>query len=300
MTARAAAIVVALALHPVQLHAQDIVFTVSVSSANVHKGPSIVTPVIAHVPQGTALPVVRNLGSWVKVEWRAAPDGFGYLHVSTGQLTPASISSATPRASSTTAALASPGPASAPLSPSSSPTGHAARPPRPRERVVLGNQQGATAISHIVGVGALLGSMSSAGATTRAWRDNRLGLQIGFTRDAMTSSVAAGRVTSVQLEPAVVYGLFDHVSDYFWVRPYIGSGLSIRHQTLHDTTPSGADAAASTGVGFRAFGGGEVTFAGAPRFGLSVDVGYRWLPTPFPGFEPASVSAIVAGHWYVK
>ena len=141
--------------------------------------------------------------------------------------------------------------------------------------------------------------MESFGATARAWRDNRLGLQIGFSRDAMTSSTATGRVTSMQLEPAVVYGVFDHVSDYFWVHPYVGSGLSIRHQTLQDAAP-GAAPASSSGVGFRVFGGSEVTFAGAPRFALSVDLGYRDLPTPFPGFEPPRFSTFVSGHWYVK
>ena len=123
---------------------------------------------------------------------------------------------------------------------------------------------------------------------------------MAFTRDAMTSSLAAaGRVTSVQFEPAVVYGLFDHVSDYFWIRPYVGGGVSIRHQSLQDAAPAPAETA-STGVGVRVFGGGEITFAGAPRFALSADAGYRTLPTPFPGFEPSHFTVSLSGHWYVK
>ena len=311
MTARAAVIVLALALNPAQLYAQDTVFTVNVSSADVHQGPSIGTPVIGHVAIGTAMPVLRNLGSWVKVDWPAAPDGFAYLHMTTGRLTArngdASSSNPAPRtsqnraapgSSSTTASAATatraPGSASA-----STGTQPAKLPHRSHERVVIRSQQDSTAISHVVGIGGLFGSMSSFGATSRVWRDDRLGMQFAFTRDAMTSSVAAGRVTSMQFEPAVVYGLFDHVSDYFWIRPYVGGGVSIRHQSLQDAAPAPAETA-STGVGVRVFGGGEITFAGAPRFALSADAGYRTLPTPFPGFEPSHFTVSLSGHWYVK
>jgi hypothetical protein len=299
MTRRVAAIVLALGLCSAPLYAQDLVLRVSVSSADVHKGPSVVTPVIGHLPRGTAVVVLRNLGSWIRIEWPGAPDGFGYLHVTTGRLTPrssdGSISNEAMRAPSAAAPVSS-----APSSPASPTAGQTAIAPRPRrERVVVQSEQDGTPISHVVGFGGLFDSMRSIGATTRAWRDNRLGLQIGFTRDAMTSSVAAGRIISMQVEPAVVYGLFDHVSDYFWIRPYIGSGLSIRHQNLHDATSAGADAA-HTDVGFRVFSGAEATFAGAPRFALSVDLGYRRLPTPFRGFEQDRFSASVSGHWYVK
>jgi hypothetical protein len=309
MTGRAAAIILVLALSPARLQAQDLVLTVNVDSADVHKAPSIATPVIGHVPRGTAVPVLRNLGSWVKIDWPDGPDGFGYLHVTTGRLAvrASGASSSKPAgrrpsgAASASTASASAGSQSPAPSASSSSAVQTAKPPRPRhERVVIRSQQDSTPISHIVGVGGVFGSMSSFGVTSRGWRDNRLGLQIGFSRDSMTSSTAPGRVTAMELEPAVVYGLFDHVSDYFWVRPYVGSGLSIRHQSLQAATPTSAHATSSTGVGFRAFGGAEVTFAGAPRFAVSVDAGYRRFPTPFPGFEPAHFSAFVSGHWYVK
>src|SRR4051794_19633500 len=75
MIRRVAAIVFVLALTPALLYAQDPVFTVTAQSADVHKGPSTVTPVIGHVARGAALPVARNLGSWVRIAWPAAPDG---------------------------------------------------------------------------------------------------------------------------------------------------------------------------------------------------------------------------------
>jgi len=308
MTGRIAALVLALVFSPAQLRAQDTVFRIGVPSADVHKGPSVVTPVIGHVSQGTVVPVVRDLGSWVRIEWPGGLDGFGYLHVTTGRLTPRSgdesIAKPTPRASGTAAAAPFSVPPSSPSSsmPAAS-SGATAMTPRPhpaRERVVVRSQQGGTAISHVFGVGGLFGSMDSFGATARAWRDDRFGLQFGFTRDQMTSSVAAGHVTSMQVEPAVVYGLFDRVSDYVWIRPYVGSGVSIRQQTLHDATPAGGDTTSTTGAGFRIFGGSEFTFAGAPRFGLSVDAGYRRFSTSFPGFDSARFSVFLSGHWYVK
>jgi hypothetical protein len=310
VTGRAAAIVLALALNPATLHAQDVVFSVSVSSADVHMGPSLGTPVIGHASRGTDLTVSRNLGSWVKVQWPDGPDGFGYLHVTTGQLgartASGSVSKPASRSSSTTATSPSLQTASlapnslAPMSASSQVPMQTAKPPRsPRERVAI-RQQGSAPITHVMGIGGFFGSMSSFGATTRVWRDNGLGLQVGLSRDTMTSSAAAGRVTSVQVEPAVVYGLLDHVSDYFWIHPYVGAGLSVRHQSLQDAAPTGTEPASSTGMGYRAFGGSEVTFAGAPRFALSADAGYQHVPTPFAGFEPSQFSVFVLGHWYVK
>jgi hypothetical protein len=157
-----------------------------------------------------------------------------------------------------------------------------------------------TAITHIFGVGGLVGSTSSFGATARAWRNDRLGIHLAFTRDAMRSDVAAGRVTSFQFEPGAVYALLDHVSDYVWIRPYVGSVLSFQHQTLKVSSPGVTERASDKGVGFRIFAGSELTFAGMPRFGLSAELGYRRFPTPFPGFEADRLSASVAGHWYIR
>ena len=88
MVRRIAAVVLALSLNPTPAHAQDAVLTVTVLSADVHKGPSTVTPVIGHVSRGTVLPVSRNLGSWVKVAWPDAPEGVAYVHVTMGRLGP--------------------------------------------------------------------------------------------------------------------------------------------------------------------------------------------------------------------
>ena len=83
----------------------------------------------------------------------------------------------------------------------------------------------------------------------------------------MTSGVAAGRVTSI-VRPGVIYSLLDHVSDYVWIRPYVGSVLSFRHQTLKAPAPAATESS-DNGIGFRVFGGSELTFAAVRWLGLS-------------------------------
>jgi hypothetical protein len=295
MVRRMGIVVLALTLNPTPARAQDAVLTVTVLSADVHKGPSTVTPVIGHVSRGTVVPVSRNLGSWVKVAWPDAPEGVGYVHVTMGRLGPskgdASAANMPPRTSSA--------PASATSAPASATT---TIPPVTRtERMAVRGELSDTPITHIFGVGGLVGPMSSVGATARAWRSDHLGIQLAFARDAMTSDVAAGRVTSIRFEPGVVYALFDRVTDYVWFRPYVGSALSVRHQTWKLSGPAAMESVSDNGMGFRLFGGSELTFAGLQRFGLSAELGYRRFPaTPFPEFEADRLSVSIAGHWYIK
>jgi len=287
MIRRIAAVVLTLALTPALVHAQDTVLTVTAPSADVYKAPSNVTPIVGHASRGAVLPVSRNLGSWVKVAWPGAPDGVGYVHVTMGQLSPASgaapATSMSPRASSTVAAAA-------PIPPA-----RATAPARAVARPAVKTPE-----SHLLGVGGLVGPMSTIGASARAWRDDRLGFQLALTRDAMSSDLAGNRVTSMQIEPGVVYGLLDHVTDYVWLRPYVGAALSFRRETLRFPTATGAEPVSDSGLGLRLFAGTEFTFASVPQLGLSVDLGYRRVPTPFVGFEADHLSAAIAGHWYIK
>jgi hypothetical protein len=291
MIRHAAAVVLALALSPTLVRAQDTVLTVTVPSADVYQGPSTATPVLGHVSRGTVVPVSRNLGSWAKVAWPAAPDGVGYVHVTMGRLASSNADASATNIPSRSFSV--PAPATTAIPPPAARTS-------PRGRIAVLDQLSGRPITHIFGVGGLAGSTSSFGATARAWRNDRLGIHLAFTRDAMTSNVAAGRVTSFQFEPGVVYALLDHVSDYVWIRPYVGSVLSFQRQTLKVSSPAATERASGNGVGFRIFAGSELTFAGMPRFGLSADLGYRRFPTPFPGFEADRLSASVAGHWYIK
>ena len=289
MIRRIAAVVLTLALTPALVHAQDnTVLTVTAPSADVYKAPSNVTPIVGHASRGAVLPVSRNLGSWVKVAWPGAPDGVGYVHVTMGHLGPASgaapAASMAPRAS---AAVAAPAPI---------PPARTAAPARGVARPAVNK----TPESHLLGVGGLVGPMSTIGASARAWRDDRLGFQLALTRDAMSSDLAGNRVTSMQIEPGVVYGLLDRVTDYVWLRPYAGAAVSFRRETLRFPTATGAEPVSDSGLGLRLFGGTEFTFASVPQLGLSVDLGYRRVPTPFVGFEADRLSATIAGHWYIK
>src|SRR5215212_4986276 len=134
MGRRIVAVVLALALNPALVRAQDTVFTVTVPSADVHSGPSIVTPVIGHASQATVLPVSRNLGSWAKVPWPGAPEGVGYVHMTMGRLAPGKADAPVTRmsaqpSSASAFAVSAPGPAAATIPP-------AAR-KLPRERMAI-------------------------------------------------------------------------------------------------------------------------------------------------------------------
>jgi len=291
-----ALVILALTLNAATLHAQTSVLTVTVQSADVHKGPTTGSPVIGHASRDTALTVARNLGSWAEVLWPESPDGVGYVHLTMGRIgAPGANPPASPRTSSSRPA-ARQGAGTPARSPEPVPLTTTQR-TQPGDRVSPGASQGGSSISHVVGVGGMVGSMSSWGGTARWWRDKHVGIQVALTRDAMTSDVAPGRVTSMQIEPGVVYALFDRVPGYVWIRPYVGSAVSFRRQTLKDAV---AQPISDSGVGYRVFGGTELTFAGVTQFGLSAELGYRRQPTPFAGFEPDRFGVAIVGHWYIK
>ena len=302
MTRRAAFIFLALTLEPAMLCAQDTVFTVTAPSADVHKGPSTVTPVVGHAPRGAVLPVARDLGSWAKVPWPGAPDGVGYVHVTMGRFATGKADAAAANAPLRPTATSSTRPTSTSVAASAPP---AAPAPLRREQsrndgVALSGPEGVSTISHVIGVGGIIESMSSFGATARAWRRDRFGLEFRFSRRSTTSQAAAGRLMSLEFEPRVVYALFDHVSDYVWFRPYIGSGASVGRHTLTVSPTAAIESASHRTLQWRVFGGTELTFATVTRFGLSAEAGYRSRTTPFPGFGTDRFSVSLAGHWYLK
>jgi len=286
----AAAIGVALCVSQATLHAQAPVFTVQAVSADVYKAPSTGSPVIGHVPRGTALPVTRELGSWVKVSWSRAEDGVGYVHVSMGSL-----------GQSDTSRLAAAARSPQPMSETSSSSASAIRNPAAAPQGVPTRVVYLQAPGHLVGFGGRVGpSNVGFGASARAWSHDRFGVQFDLSRVAMAGLAPTERMTSMQFEPGVLYTLADHVADYIWVRPYAGSGLTISRRSLSSTTPSAAPVASQSNVGVQAFGGTELTFAGMPRFAVSVDVAYRWGTTEFAGIDLGRIGLSVAGRWYVK
>ena len=158
-----------------------------------------------------------------------------------------------------------------------------------------------TPATHLIGLGARVGgSTVGFGATARVWSRNRFGAQLEVSHAALTSVGVPGDVRSIQFEPSLLFRLPDHVGDYLWVRPYLGSGVNLRRQTLSSAVPGAGPSVSENTFGLQAFGGGELTFAGVPRFALSVDLGYHWVRTSFPGVDFGGPGVTVSGHWYVK
>jgi hypothetical protein len=292
MIRQIAAISVAAWLCPAWLSAQPLVLTVSAASADIHSSPSTGSPVIGHVLRGIRLEVTRELGSWVKVWWPTAVDGVGYVHITMGTL--GRGAAAEPQRPVPVAAR--PGPEPTPPAPVAvrAPRPVPAEPPKPARRVSV------TPLTHLVGLGGFMGTSTLGyGATARGWSRYRFGVQLAASRYA-PSSVVPSRVTSMQFEPSLLYAPANYVSDYLWARPYVGSGVSFRRQTLSGLTPGAEPLLWEDKVGVQVFGGSEFTFAGVPRFALSADVGYRWPRTTFAGVDFGGPSLSVSGHWYVK
>ena len=280
MRRQVVAVAIAVCISPVSLYTQQKpVFTIEKPTADVHNGPSTGAAIIGQAAQGMRLAVMRDLGSWVKVPWPAARDGVGYVHVSMGALSdgteqkPAAVQPAskpgTQRAApttTTTTTTARRGAAVARPEPQPDPR---AEPPQPVPIASTVRPVYVTPAIHRIGLGARAGASGIGfGGTARGWRRNRFGGQIAVTRSTLSSSVSSEEMSSLQFEPSVVYALRDRITDYVWLRPYIGSGLQFAHQTLSAAIP-GAESVSSNEAGFHAFGGGELTFAAVPQIAIS-------------------------------
>ena len=304
MVRHAAAVAVVLVLSASPLHAQDANFTVTVASANVHAGPSTASAVIGRAAWGRTFEVTRELGSWVRVSWPAAPSGGGYLHVSWGTLerkvAGADGATAAPvGVVRTNAAVVEPAPRSvrepASSSPSASSQIDVQRPTAP------GTPGAAVAIpSHVVGLGARFGTDAIGFAGSgRLWARDPFGLQFEVGRVTQASNAAfAPRLHMTTIGAGVIYSLPDLVADAVWIRPYLGGGASFYRSTL--STATGVSVPAENGLGYQALGGAEFTWAGLPHLSLSTDIRQEWAPTPFTGFETGGLGVALSAHWYVK
>jgi len=154
--------------------------------------------------------------------------------------------------------------------------------------------------THMVGLGGRTGGSSlGSGASARAWLRHRLGLQFEVSRSVLTP-IGSDRVTSMQFAPSLLYSLPDHVTDYVWVRPYLGAGPRMLRQTAR-VGPQGSGASVSeSSVGLQTFGGAEFTFAGVPRLALSADLRYGWADERAVGSDFGGPSFSLSGHWYIK
>jgi hypothetical protein len=234
--------------------------------------------------------VTRELGSWVRIVWPAAPDGVGFLHVTMGRVAGGSTPEAV-RAAAGDAVKAIPEPP----------------PPLPAGSVVINRplnvSRGATVtpVPHVIGLGAgfLTGSPVGLGLTARAWRGNRVGLRVDVARHAMGSS-ATSRVTSMHFEPSALVSLTDYISNFLWLRPYVGAGLTVRHQTLRTGLTGTGTTLSDNSTGFQTFAGTELTVANAPQLALSADVVYSTRRSAFGTFDVGGLGVGLSAHWYVR
>jgi hypothetical protein len=89
------------------------------------------------------------------------------------------------------------------------------------------------------------------------------------------------------------------VTDFVWLRPYVGAGPSLVRQTFK-ADPLTELSQSANGFGFQSFGGSEFTFANVPQVAISVDAGYRWVHNQFNGFDFSGAVYSVSAHWYLK
>ncbi len=264
-------------------------FTVSVQSADVRKAPSTGSPLVGHAPRGAVLEVTRDIGAWVKVAWPEAPDGIGYVHLSMGKLSQRATREE--RLAAAFASLPPPEPVATP------------EPPQPAASIGASTSTRTIYVpppTHVVGLGGQMsGTTPGFGFTSRMWSRRRVGVQLDLSRSTMTST-SPERVRSTEFAPSVIYALADYVSDNVWLRPYFGGGAVFTRSKLSSGTPEVSASVSDSSLGFRGFGGAEVTIPNMPRFAISADVGYQWSKQPFAGFDLGGLGFSISGHWYVK
>ena len=315
MSRFALAVAVALCLSSVPLYAQSPRFTVTALSASIYQAPSAGSPVIGQRSEGAMLDVRGEAAGWIEVAWPNAAKGIAYVRAASGRIEkPAPNRVATPLQRPMTIDEyvhgTSTGLVPTSLPASGSPNPSAAYVAEAVAAVSAASTSRSNAIAssatyvtpaHFVGLGGRIGNPTlGVGATGRVWSPNRIGVQFEIFRDARANVVTAERITTLQFSPSVLYALPNAVSDYFWVRPYVGGGATIHRSTLRRANVAEISSPTESSLGLQLFGGGEVTFAGMPRFALSADVGYRKMQPGFAGFERRKIGLALSGHWFVR
>jgi hypothetical protein len=292
MIRQAAAVVVVLLLSPSWVTAQGTELTINVASASVHKSPSTASPVIGHVGRGARLEVTRDVGDWVKVVWPAAADGVGYVRSNLGSMAQSTGSKAPIQNTATTTRTATQ-PTQRMV------TSSTVEPAQTGNRLPVRNTTPSSGASHVFGVGARLGGPSfGVGASARGWTRGRLGIQFEVSRYSMSEPITLTSMSSTQFGPSALFAFNDHVADYTWVRPYVGTGVNFYRSSM--TSPGVGIEMSDSSMGYQIFGGGELSFASLPQFAVSAELSYHWSSAPFPGFELGGTGLSIAGHWYMK
>src|SRR5687768_3162619 len=167
----AGAVAMMLVMSSSPLYAQETVFIVTMTSADVHKAPSTGSAVIGRAPRGKAFPVTRNLGSWASVSWPDAETGVAYLHVAWGRVSSATDPAAL-RASGSGLPDAGAASRSERTTPALSTTAVSAAPVRAAQEPIAGvrPRPALSLPSHLVGIGGRISRPANGIALAgRAW-----------------------------------------------------------------------------------------------------------------------------------
>jgi hypothetical protein len=159
-----------------------------------------------------------------------------------------------------------------------------------------------TPATHRFAVGGVVtGSSIGYGASARTWRRRHLGVQFEMSHTSQTDAAVPGQLATTRFEPTVLYALPDQIGGAFWLRPYVGAGLHVRHDSLSPTVTDVQPSTSDNVFGLHAIGGGELTFAGAPRFVLSAGVILRHAgESSIVEVDDKAVGFSLAGHWYFR
>ena len=288
MIRQASAVAVALVLNATPVLAQNAAMAASAElqvksiAADVHKFPSMASPIVGKATGGTVLEIRRNLGSWVEVPWPNTETGIAFLHVNTGTVAPRTSAATSAAAQSALADISAVAAAATSATATNAASGGQSLPTKRAAPTYLALP------SHRIGVGALMNTSNPHfGATGRTWFDRRLGVQFTMGRTQLENADGLS-VSSTQYAPSALFWLKDGVTNALWLRPYLGAGPRFYHSNLE------------THTGLEALGGAEATFSALPQLSISAELGYRWLRPSFNGFEPRQVGFSLSGHWYVK
>jgi hypothetical protein len=343
MIRKAAATVVALCLSASPLHAQNAPstkLTVSEASADVHKTPSVGSPVIGKAPRGTELVVTREVGDWVKVSWPSSPDGAGYVRASllaragaakapatataaaakaapATTAAPKTATTAKPAAGARTATTAKAAPATAAKT-----TAEPAVAPVTAKAAVSPTPTAAPVAVRTEQIPVAQPSAPSAARTLYVAPTHAFGVgAFGGTRGLGGSARAwkKGRL-GVQLEFSrynydsvdmlsrasvtdIAPGVLFALNDRVTDTVWLRPFLGVAGHFAHSSRTDLilTDATESANtMGARVFVGSELSLSSMPALAISMDVGYYHQPEPFIGFEPGGMGFSVAAHWYVK
>jgi hypothetical protein len=264
-------------------------------NADVHNAPTTSSPVIGHAVRGRTLELSRDVGDWVEVAWTEGTSHSGYIRVRFGMVPLAAFRDLP--------ALRTGLPSSASASVTSAPaaTPQSTTPPAPPSKSAVKSPDPLAfeLPPHTTGFGLRMDPrFRDFGGAARLWSPHRFGAQLEVMRSTTTSELAPGHLTTWQFSPAVLYALPDLVQSSIWIRPYAGTGLDLARSTVGGLAPDAS--AHDTAFGTKVFGGAEMTLAGAPQVGVSVDVGYHWLESSFTTYELGGARVTLAGHWYIK